>query len=352
MVSAFFSQAKTGSIAGTMLFFVAYFLQAIIEGRPSVTTSTITAICLSAPAALSMGVTQLALFEGNGVGVQWSNIHVLQNNFSFALSMGMLFVDFCLYSFLGWYFDQVLPQEFGTTKSPFFLFLPSYWFPGSVSNSTADNAIALLEEGDDDFASSLEIEAVAMDLRSQEREMRCVEVRKLRKTFSTPDGEKVAVKGLDLRIYSGQIFALLGHNGAGKTTTISMLCGMIPPTAGDASFQGKSINSSSDMARIRRALGVCPQHDVLYKEMTVKEHLIFYGQLKGLKDGALEEQVSKRIVEVGLTEKVNVRSGNLSGGQKRKLSVAITLMGDSKLVFMDEPTSGMVSVAWRRAREY
>ena len=83
MISAFFSKAKTGSIAGTMLFFVAFFIQAIVEARPSISTSAITAICLSAPAALSMGVTQLALLEGNGAGVQWDNIAVMQGNFSF-----------------------------------------------------------------------------------------------------------------------------------------------------------------------------------------------------------------------------------------------------------------------------
>jgi ATP-binding cassette subfamily A (ABC1) protein 1 len=340
MISAFFSQAKTGSIAGTMLFFVMFFIESLIT--PSSSTAKITAICLCAPAALSQGVVQLAAFEGNGVGIQWDNINVMQNNFSFGLSIGMLFFDFILYTFLGWYFDKVAPQEFGTTLPVHFIFLPSYWLGTAGShNSISDNAVALIEEGNDGFASSAEMEAVSSDLRSQEREMRCVEVRKLRKTFDTPDGEKVAVKGLDLRIYSGQIFALLGHNGAGKTTTISMLCGMIPPTSGDASVQGKSINSSADMARIRRQLGVCPQHDVLYKELTVKEHLIFYGELKGLKGAGLREHVSKRIAEVGLTEKINVKSGSLSGGQKRKLSVAITLMGESTLCFMDEPTSGM-----------
>merc|ERR1719359_2059856 len=93
----------------------------------------------------------------------------------------------------------------------------------------------------------------------------------LRREFSTPGGTKVAVAGLNLSMYEGQILAMLGHNGAGKSTTINMLTGMVEPSSGNAFIAGLSV--FSDMAQIRRIIGVCPQHDVLWLELTVLEHL-------------------------------------------------------------------------------
>ena len=91
-------------------------------------------------------------------------------------------------------------------------------------------------------------------------------------------GSKVAVDGLRLNIYKGQITALLGHNGAGKTTTMSILTGLFPPSAGSAHINGKSI--LTDMEGIRESLGLCPQHNVLFDRLTVKEHLTFFINLK------------------------------------------------------------------------
>eukprot|EP00644_Phytophthora_capsici_P000540 jgi/Phyca11/99790/e_gw1.4.680.1 len=150
---------------------------------------------------------------------------------------------------------------------------------------------------------------------------------------------KVAVQGLNLTLYAGQISALLGHNGAGKTTTISMLTGLIPPTSGDATLYGRSVNT--DFNELRQIMGICPQHDVLFNELTVEEHLLLFGTMKHVPYGNLKEEVERMIREVGLVEKRKVTARDLSGGQKRKLSVALAFMGDSKLVFLDEPTSGM-----------
>ena len=91
-------------------------------------------------------------------------------------------------------------------------------------------------------------------------------------------GSKVAVDGLSLQMYKGQITALLGHNGAGKTTTISILTGLFPPTSGSAHINGKSI--MTDMDAIRESLGLCPQHNVLFDRLTVQEHLEFFINLK------------------------------------------------------------------------
>ena len=159
------------------------------------------------------------------------------------------------------------------------------------------------------------------------------------KYFSTNTGRKYAVDGLNLTMYSGQITALLGHNGAGKTTTISMLTGLIAPDGGAATITGLDIYKN--MEEIRRNLGVCPQHNILFDDLTVQEHLVMFASFKGVPRGELKQEVEKMIQSVGLTEKRNVRAKFLSGGQKRKLSVGIAFIGGSKVVFLDEPTSGM-----------
>jgi len=168
---------------------------------------------------------------------------------------------------------------------------------------------------------------------------RCVSLQALRKEFPTPDGIKVAVERVDLELYEGQIFVLLGPNGAGKTTAISMLTGLIEPTSGTATFFGQDVYENITAARA--SLGVCPQHDVLWPELTVSEHLTIFSAIKGVPPEKVSEEVKKIIAQVGLTEKVSTRVSALSGGMKRKLSVAIALIGGSKVVILDEPTSGM-----------
>ena len=137
----------------------------------------------------------------------------------------------------------------------------------------------------------------------------------------------------------GQIYVLLGHNGAGKTTTISMLTGLITPTSGSMNIFGRDV--STQLSEVRSDLGVCPQHNVLWPELTVYEHLRIFADIKGVPIEKRHNEIMKAIADVGLTEKVNVQTERLSGGQKRKLSVCIALVGGSRVIFLDEPTSGM-----------
>jgi ATP-binding cassette subfamily A (ABC1) protein 3 len=150
-------------------------------------------------------------------------------------------------------------------------------------------------------------------------------------------------------MYNGQIFALLGHNGAGKTTTLSMLTGLIEPTEGQAEVNGLDI--FNDMASVRKDLGVCPQHDVLFEFLTPEDHLRLFAAFKGTPADKVEDQVEKMLNDIDLTVQRDQLSKTLSGGQKRKLSVAIALIGDSKVVMLDEPTSGMDTSARRRLWE-
>lgn len=168
-------------------------------------------------------------------------------------------------------------------------------------------------------------------------------IRGLRKVFPGFNGAptKVAVKNLHLGVRRGEVFGLLGPNGAGKTTTLNMLVGFLEPTAGSAVVEGLDI--AGEMNKIYDLMGVCPQHNLLWATLTGKEHLLFYGRLKGLVDDELEEAVTAALRAVhlyagGVGDKL-VKA--YSGGMKRRLSVAISLIGSPKVVYLDEPSTGL-----------
>ncbi|XP_012944277.1 ATP-binding cassette sub-family A member 3 [Aplysia californica] len=143
---------------------------------------------------------------------------------------------------------------------------------------------------------------------------------------------------MSLNMYEDQITVLLGHNGAGKTTTMSMLTGFIAPNSGTAVVNGYDIRSNID--EVRETLGLCPQHDILFDLLTVREHLYFFAKMKGV-SGNLDALIATVVNDMSLTGKENTQARHLSGGQKRKLSVGIALIGGSKVVILDEPSSGM-----------
>ncbi|ETL98845.1 hypothetical protein L917_04165 [Phytophthora nicotianae] len=338
MISTIFSKARVGAFVGMVVFFLMYFVSAAFTTETAENQKT--AGCILSPVALSLGVTVLSNLEATGTGVNFSNASVLSDNFRFSRSLLMFAIDTVLYTLLGLYFEKVIPKEHGTTLKWYFPVSPSYWRSRRKAREAlkdSDPGEALLDSVSVDVNHNFE--PVNAELREQERQGEVLAVQRLRKVFPVPGGEKVAVQGLNLTMYKNQITCLLGHNGAGKTTLISMLTGMIAPSSGDATFRGMSI--TEDMDEIRESLGLCFQHDVLFEELTVEEHLLFFGRIKGYTKTELDAVITRQIREVGLTEKRHVKSTELSGGMKRKLSVAVSLLGDSSLVFLDEPTSGM-----------
>nr|BAD25026.1 putative ABC transporter [Oryza sativa Japonica Group] len=167
----------------------------------------------------------------------------------------------------------------------------------------------------------------------------------LKKVYHGKDGnaKKIAVRGLSLSMPRGQCFGVLGPNGAGKTTLINMvsLTGFTKPTSGTAYIEGMDIQF--EMNKIYAGIGVCPQHDLLWETLTGREHLLFYGRLKNLRGAPLSQAIEKSLKSVrlfagGIADKL---VSKYSGGMKRRLSVAISLIGDPKVVYMDEPSSGL-----------
>ncbi|OWZ23178.1 ABC transporter [Phytophthora megakarya] len=336
MISSLFSRARSGSLAGMSLFFIMFFLSYIFSDDTN--ESSRTCAGLLPPISLSQGINVIAKLESFGIGANSDNTNEVVNNFRFSNAVGIQVIDTVLYILLGKYFEKVVPQEFGVAEKWYFFMSKAYWCP-QVSKLVCAEEQGNNERGES-APNSDAVEVSRQDLVVQENSNRAVVIAGLRKEFSVPGGKKVAVHGLHLKLYEGQITCLLGHNGAGKTTVMSMLTGMTRPSSGNAWVRGYSV--TTDMRKIRRSLAYCPQHSVLYPDLTVKEHLMFYGRLKGYTDAnTLAVEVSKKIDEVGLGDKINIRSHALSGGMQRKLSLAIAFLGDSTVVFLDEPTAGM-----------
>ncbi len=165
-------------------------------------------------------------------------------------------------------------------------------------------------------------------------------------------GQRV-VNGLNLSINKGECFGLLGPNGAGKTTTLRILLGLTTPDAGSITLCGLPVPQAAREARIR--VGVVPQMDNLDPDFTVAENLLVYGRYFGLSDSAIEARIPALLEFASLSNKHDAKVPTLSGGMKRRLTLARALVNDPDVIFLDEPTTGLDPQArhliWQRLRE-
>ena len=162
-----------------------------------------------------------------------------------------------------------------------------------------------------------------------------VVVDNLRKSFD----DIVAVADVSFTIGSKEIFGLLGPNGAGKTTTIRILSTVLDADDGDVQIGGYSVRDDSDS--VREVIGVCPQELALYPELSAIDNLVFFGRMAGLSGRSAREAANEHLEAVGLQERAKDKVDNFSGGMKRRVNIAIALMSNPRLLFLDEPTVGI-----------
>ncbi|EXB20715.1 ABC transporter A family member 2 [Morus notabilis] len=262
------------------------------------------------------------------VGISWSRMsECASNDAECLITISEIFrwfvATFFLWSVLAIYLDNILPDEYGVRKSMFYFLNFRYW-TGRAGNKDQDGAICScieelnppededvleeeniikrqIKEGIDDTKITVQIRGL-VKIHPASTNIGCFKCKKIPPFH--------ALKGLWLNIARDQLFCLLGTSGAGKTSLIYCLTGITPVTGGDALISGNSIRSSVDISRIRKLIGVCPQ------------------------------VVQKSLEEVRLTEAAKKQAGSYSGGMRRRLSLAIALIGDPKLLILDEPTTG------------
>uniref|UniRef100_A0AAX7VTC9 ABC transporter domain-containing protein n=1 Tax=Astatotilapia calliptera TaxID=8154 RepID=A0AAX7VTC9_ASTCA len=323
-ISVFFSKANLAAACGGLIYFVLYLPHVLCYAwRDVMGFGAKVAVSLLSCVAFGYGCENFSKFEEQGVGIQWHNIAKSPEDggrYTFITSIIMMLIDAVLYWVLTWYIENVFPGQYGIPKPWYFPFTASYW---RGTAPVIDDKPSLLTDSNVHNAG--------------------VSIQNLVKIYKT--GKKLAVDGLSVDFYENQITSFLGHNGAGKTTTMSILTGLFPPTSGTALINGYDIRT--DMDSIRTYLGMCPQHNVLFNELTVEEHIYFYARLKGRSRQEVKTEMDQMIKDVGLPHKRKELAKNLSGGMQRKLSVAIAFVGGSKIIILDEPTAGVDPYARR-----
>eukprot|EP00927_Polykrikos_kofoidii_P079199 TRINITY_DN7598_c0_g1_i2.p1 TRINITY_DN7598_c0_g1~~TRINITY_DN7598_c0_g1_i2.p1 ORF type:complete len:1645 (-),score=336.37 TRINITY_DN7598_c0_g1_i2:294-4913(-) len=343
-ISACFSRAKVAAACAGVIYYGFYFpynLWGRFEDDLSILGKL--AFCLFSPSAMGVGIGIIAKWELLEEGLQFSNLataspltqtgNLPKDDFSVLHVILMFIFDSCLYQFFAWYIEKVLPGTFGLPQPFYFLFLPSYWRGDRAATEELDIGTDAESKDNEKIlcyeAAPPHVEVVAT-------------IRKLSKTFS---GGKKALRGISLDMHRGSIIGLLGHNGAGKSTTMSILTGLYPPTSGDVCVGGCSVRK--DSLGVRKQLGVCLQHNALWENLTVEEHLTLFANLKGVPRGDVKSEVTALLRDTGLEPKRYAITKALSGGMKRKLSIGIALIGGSKLIALDEPTAGVDATSRR-----
>ncbi|XP_046753811.1 phospholipid-transporting ATPase ABCA7-like [Diprion similis] len=279
---------------------------------------------------------ELNRHENQRIGAHWSNIlETMHPALNIWGSLGFIMVSNILgivfHFIFTVYLDAVLPSKYGINETP--LFFLKYFknnkvcsFGESTRMLNPDTEPQIYERvADDSFCPGITLR----DL--MKRFIRGVIKRDTIK----------AVRGVSLDFYKGQITALLGHNGAGKSTTFAILTGLTSPSSGTAQINGKDI--TKDIDGIRSDLGVCLQENTMFPDLTVVEQLRLVGFLKQ-KDRTKKElmaEIDELLKKLGMEEKRDVMPDKLSGGQKRRLCLAMALIGNASTIFLDEPTSGM-----------
>lgn len=301
---------------------------------------------------------------------QTPNVILSMGEFPLAAGYSMFVVDMLLYFFLAWYFSQVLggSDEYGGAPKPwYFLFTKAYWTRKptfSRKNSKNDPSSMVDDEFDGDMDGASEQTGLLVDhaalVNSDENDhspspsstnginashferfhgnpsdLR-IRTRKLVKKYAGADVN--AVNGLNLDIFQG-IYVLLGENGSGKSTTISMLTGLLPLTSGSAEIDGANVATQLD--QVRNSISICPQHDLLSANLTGAQHLRLFGMLKGVPADILEQRIVETLADVGLSDAGDKVPSEYSGGMKRSLSLGISLVAKSRIIFIDEASSGM-----------
>ena len=359
---SFIDKTKIALVLSLVIYFMMYCvsLACMFEGG---SLAAKIGLSLFPQVCLNNGILLFSKFQYHFRTFKDREFFEIYTTFSVGLMYIMFVVDFFLFLFLGFYLNNVLPHDFGIRKPLYFIFTSDFWCSNKKRNNDEKKLIdkKLEENAEEDnkennyvvYGSKDDIIKDEVDeklygdspnfeseeiYKNRNKNDDKLKIRNIVKMFG--DG-KIAVNGVNLNFYKDEIFALLGHNGAGKTTLISMLTGMYEATQGTAIYEGVNILDSMNMEIFREKLGICPQHDILFEDLTIREHLEMFSIFKGVESTEVDNEVNKTLHDFQLEDIQYMLAKNLSAGQRRKLSISISLIGGSKVIFLDEPSSGM-----------
>ncbi|XP_074055133.1 ATP-binding cassette sub-family A member 13 [Macrotis lagotis] len=348
LLSAFFSSANTAALCTSLVYmitFLPYIVLLVLHNQLSFAIQTV--LCFLSTTAFGQGVFFITFLEGQEAGIQWNNMYQSleqEGGMTFGWVCWMILFDSVAYFICGWYFSNLIPGNFGLKKPWNFPFTMSYWQNLCHFKMRKQHITSNLLFFNENFMNK---GSLPPNRQKTIEDGVHTGVTLVSVTKEYQGDKKAAVKELTLTFYKGQITALLGPNGAGKTTIISLLTGLYPPSSGTIIINGKDMQTQ--LAAIRMEMGVCPQHDVLFDNLSVWEHLLLFATIKAplWTKKQLYQQVNKTLEDVELTHHQHKHIRSLSGGMKRKLSIGIAIIGNSNVVVLDEPTSGVDPCARR-----
>ncbi|NWW11401.1 ABCA9 protein, partial [Oreocharis arfaki] len=330
MLCSLLKTSKLVSSVGFLIIFIFGFLSlaVLIEDVPEPLKWFLGLMC---PFAFNTAIAEIFNLEKHGIGFSFSNL-MDEAHYLFSTYILLVF-DSALYLLLALYFDKILPGKYGIPDPPLFCLKASYWMRSKRGSSRdVPRATANPEEllGDD-------VEPVLPEFLGRE----AIRLHNIKKAYKKKDKKTEALRGLSLNIYEGQITAVLGHSGAGKTTLLNVLSGLSFPSEGSATIYNYKLSEMGDREQIRGMIGICPQFNTQFEVLTVKENLKTFAEIKGIKSKEVEREVQNILELLEISNIQDTQAEKLSGGQKRKLSIGIAMLGNPQVLFLDEPTAGL-----------
>ncbi|KAG5442061.1 Retinal-specific ATP-binding cassette transporter [Clonorchis sinensis] len=347
--SLFFNKANLAAVVAGGVYFMCYLPAPILLHYETFLSPTLLVTASLLPqVSQTFGWAYIIRLERQGSGAHWSDLWPFES-LSSPYSLGLVFI-------LLW--GAILVQLVAAlyllplVRSAFLLCLASpFWGIPRILRSSFSPPVRRPESKNRQFSKTWNKSNTTIEMHNSKPDESLlppeslshnspvVIVRGLYKLYRRYNRCPV-LNGIDLRFYRSQTNVLLGHNGAGKTTLLSILAGILKPTKGTVLIDAQEVHWNRDYIRSR--VGYCPQHDILYPDMTVSEHIWLYGSLKDSPSALTKHYIDRYLAYFGFESKRNCRISTLSGGQKRKLSVCLAFLGPSlSVILLDEPTAGV-----------
>ncbi|XP_006247716.1 ATP-binding cassette sub-family A member 6 isoform X1 [Rattus norvegicus] len=287
-------------------------------------------LSICSPFAFTSGMTKIIFLEYNLNGVVFPDPS--GESYVMIAVFFILAFDGLLYLVLALYFDKILPCGADRRAAPLFFLNPVSCFRKRTSrNKVTERDI------DPELPSDEYFEPVDPEYQGKE----AIRIRNIRKEYKGKSGKVEALKGLFFDVYESQITAVLGHGGAGKSSLLNILNGLSVPTSGLATVYNKNLSEMQDLKEIRKMIGVCPQHNVQFDALTVKENLTLFANIKGIVPQSVAQEVQQILSELDMQTIQDELAEHLSEGQKRKLTFGVAILGDPRILLLDEPTAGL-----------
>ncbi|CAM4813346.1 unnamed protein product [Rotaria magnacalcarata] len=328
-----FCQTLLAKIFGFILWFFTF-----VDFYTNLPVGVLYLLCLFPNIGIMVCVQVLLQYERKCVAaITFSELY--SNLFTYPLYIGicllLMLVYSIVYMLLAIYVERINPGSFGISQPWNYLCKIGYWKSRSSSSIKHIDISKTQSKDESTIEKNHWIEPNAL----AHTKLPILSIHNMTKKF----GKLSAVKNLSLDFYNGEVFSLLGHNGAGKTTTTFILVGMylsmLQPTSGSITVEG--LNGQINIQEVRKMIGFCPQYDILYDQLTVREHLTLVSEMRQISRKDVNQSIDRILNLIGLADQQHTWAKNLSGGMKRRLSIGISLVGDSKVLILDEPTSGI-----------